>query len=95
MTNPHIAITHSIACCTQRVGIVRKLRWGDEASGSALPGPLVWEIAKVSEIARVDGVVGLPVDAVLALLLVARRLLPRPPRHTGKSVGISGCGPDG
>ena len=28
MTNPHIAITHSIACCTQRVGIVRKLRWG-------------------------------------------------------------------
>jgi len=28
-----------------------------EASGSALPGPLVWEIAKASEIVRVDGVV--------------------------------------
>ena len=28
-----------------------------EASGSALPGPLVWEIAKVSDIVRVDGVV--------------------------------------
>ena len=28
-----------------------------EASGSALPGPLVWEIEKVSEIAKVDGVV--------------------------------------
>ena len=28
-----------------------------EASGSALPGPLVWEIAKVSDIVHVDGVV--------------------------------------
>jgi G3E family GTPase len=28
-----------------------------EASGSAMPGPLVWEIEKVSEIVRVDGVV--------------------------------------
>ncbi len=28
-----------------------------EASGSALPGPLVWEIAKEAEIVRVDGVV--------------------------------------
>ena len=28
-----------------------------EASGSALPGPLVWEIAKEAEIVRIDGVV--------------------------------------
>ena len=28
-----------------------------EASGSAMPGPLVWEIEKVSDIVRVDGVV--------------------------------------
>jgi hypothetical protein len=28
-----------------------------EASGSALPGPLVWEIGKAGEIVRVDGVV--------------------------------------
>ena len=59
-------IVNGCLCCTKVGDLADALRALHElgphrilveASGSALPGPLVWEIAKVSDIVRVDGVV--------------------------------------